>query len=202
MVGILILAGGQGRRMNGLDKGWVECQNKPLIQWLLDSLHRQLAALANGNFKLFVSANRNLQSYATLCERVIKDEYVGYQGPLAGIASVMRSEEAKSIQRWVVIPVDAFHLPDDFVNKMLSIQGDEVGYACQAVQEHYAFLSIPQTRIHNLNLYLSRGGRSIKGWLREEPFLHPVRFAEVDFFGNFNSLQELKSTRKGGFWEF
>ena len=34
----IILAGGEGRRMGGLDKGLVYYQNKPLVQWVKEAL--------------------------------------------------------------------------------------------------------------------------------------------------------------------
>ena len=55
----LVLAGGQGRRMGGIDKGLQELEGRPLAQWVLDRLSPQVGSV-------LISANRNLDRYAEL----------------------------------------------------------------------------------------------------------------------------------------
>ena len=57
-VAAVILAGGQGRRMGGADKGLVEYRGRPLIEWVLEVLTPQVD-------ELVISANRNLDTYAS-----------------------------------------------------------------------------------------------------------------------------------------
>ena len=45
-----VLAGGEGRRMGGIDKGLVPLAGKPLVAWALDALRGQTAVqLINAN---------------------------------------------------------------------------------------------------------------------------------------------------------
>ena len=52
----LILAGGQGSRMGGLDKGLQPLQGRPLVEHAIERLRPQVGALA-------ISANRNVDVY-------------------------------------------------------------------------------------------------------------------------------------------
>ena len=51
----LILAGGQGSRMGGVDKGLVQWHNKALIDHVIEKIRPQVSHIA-------ISANRNLES--------------------------------------------------------------------------------------------------------------------------------------------
>lgn len=80
---ILILAGGQGRRMGGRDKGWLQWRGRALIEHV-QSLVRPLCD------DLIISCNRNQQAYAALADRLVSDSEPGYQGPLLGIIEALR----------------------------------------------------------------------------------------------------------------
>lgn len=75
---ILLLAGGQGQRMGGRDKGLIEWRGEPLIQ----HLHRLARPLTDD---LIISCNRNLERYAAYADRLVQDNNDDYNGPFAGI---------------------------------------------------------------------------------------------------------------------
>jgi len=52
----VILAGGQGRRMGGQDKGLIEFDGKPLAALLVDNLRQQAVDIV-------INANRNHAQY-------------------------------------------------------------------------------------------------------------------------------------------
>lgn len=94
---ILLLAGGRGQRMGGMDKGLVEWHGKPLVAWP----QRIARPLTND---LLISCNRNQEQYAPFADRLITDEETGFPGPLAGI----RAGLAAARHRWLlVLPCDA-----------------------------------------------------------------------------------------------
>lgn len=94
---ILLLAGGQGRRMGGRDKGLVEWRGRPLIAWM----HGTVRALTDD---LLLSCNRNQSAYAPYANRLLADEQPDYPGPLAGI----RAGLAAARHDWLmVLPCDA-----------------------------------------------------------------------------------------------
>ena len=62
----LILSGGEGRRMGGVDKGLQHFQNQPLVQHVIERLSPQVDAL-------WISANRNMSTYADFGHPVFSD---------------------------------------------------------------------------------------------------------------------------------
>ena len=54
----VILAGGQGLRMNGVDKGLVEFRGLPLVAHLISVIDSRV-------HKIYISANRSFDSYST-----------------------------------------------------------------------------------------------------------------------------------------
>lgn len=106
----LILAGGQSRRLDGIDKGLLEVQQQPLIRHVVNTLNQQLSSVC-------VSANRSLTAYKQFAPTVVLDETPDFPGPLAGIAAF--SEVATS--PWIaIVACDLIFLPDDWVNRLLS----------------------------------------------------------------------------------
>ena len=104
-----ILAGGEGRRVGGNDKGLLLLRGKPLIGYVADALRAQAAAI-------LICANRHADEYARF-GRVLADEKSGYHGPLAGIARALAACETP----WLLtVPVDAPEPPFDIVSRLLS----------------------------------------------------------------------------------
>jgi len=79
---ILLLAGGQGQRMGGRDKGLILWRDEPLIQ----HLHRLTRPLTDD---LLISCNRNLEHYAAYADRLVQDGNDDFHGPFAGIRAAL-----------------------------------------------------------------------------------------------------------------
>ena len=79
----IVLAGGQGRRMGGVDKGLQALRGRPMIAAVLERLAPQVD-------EVLINANQNLEAYARFGYRVVTDEVGGFAGPLAGLASGMK----------------------------------------------------------------------------------------------------------------
>ena len=80
----VILAGGAASRMGGQDKGLIPLNGRPLIEYILDAFTPQVG-------QVIINANRNQALYAHYGHPVIKDDFTGFCGPLAGMASCLRS---------------------------------------------------------------------------------------------------------------
>ena len=74
----VILAGGRGSRMGGVDKGLVLLQNQPLIQHVISRLKPQVD-------EIIINANRKIAQYQAFGFTVIQDESADFIGPLAGL---------------------------------------------------------------------------------------------------------------------
>ncbi|TMH09190.1 MAG: molybdenum cofactor guanylyltransferase, partial [Betaproteobacteria bacterium] len=74
----LILAGGRGSRMGGVDKGLQNHHGMPLALHALLRLQPQVGAM-------LINANRNLGAYESMGAPVWPDALPDYPGPLAGM---------------------------------------------------------------------------------------------------------------------
>lgn len=194
-IGILILAGGQGSRMGGRDKGWVKIGDQAFVEQLLSGLKAQISTLDIDPY-IVISANRNLQRYKALADWVISDQRSGYQGPLAGIESALATEPLQHVQRWIVCPVDTPILPEDYLASMLSLEADELGYLVHNQRHHYTHLSLPSSFKAELVEYLDAGRRSMKGLLFDREKVKPVLTQNQGFvLENINSLDHCLSNR-------
>lgn len=187
-LGIVILAGGQGQRMNGLDKGWLIYQGQPLIQCVVGQLQSQF------NGPIVISANRNLKAYETFNLPVFTDEpshnQPNYGGPLMGIKKALASGMAK---RWLSWPVDAPKIPVDYVQKMTQNPAD-LAVAMTSDQYHYTQLLIDSNQLSNLNKYLNSQQRSIKGFLAQQAFKKFDFSAKDVEFTNLNYPHQLEGS--------
>jgi molybdopterin-guanine dinucleotide biosynthesis protein A len=80
----LILAGGQGRRMGGVDKGLQLLRGRPMVEWVLERLAPQVS-------EIIVNANQNIERYEEYGHRVVRDEIGGFAGPLAGLHAGLKA---------------------------------------------------------------------------------------------------------------
>ena len=78
----LVLAGGMGRRMGGVDKGLVLLDERPMVARVIERLTRQVGAIV-------INANQNVERYAALGYPVVSDTIGGFAGPLAGLHAGM-----------------------------------------------------------------------------------------------------------------
>ncbi len=102
-----ILAGGEGRRVGGSDKGLLMLHGKPLIERVADALRVQVGAI-------LICANRHADEYARFGQ-VISDAMPGFHGPLAGIASAL----AATPSAWLLtVPVDAPDPPRELAQRL------------------------------------------------------------------------------------
>lgn len=184
----LILAGGQGQRMGGVDKGLVELGGQPLVAHVLARLVPQVR-------EILISANRNIERYAGFGHRVLRDEDPEYPGPLAGILQGLRAATTP----WLVLaPCDSPFLPTDLVARLSNghpVDTDiAVVRAAGEVQPVFALLA---TRLaSSLAAYLARGERRIMQWYA----LHACRFVDcediAEAFLNVNTPQEIAAAER------
>jgi molybdenum cofactor guanylyltransferase len=102
-----ILAGGEGRRVGGQDKGLLQLNGRPLVAHAIAALRGQAGAIV-------ICANRNTDRYAEFAP-VIADGEDGFRGPLAGIAAALRACKSE----WLLtVPVDCPHPPRDLAVRL------------------------------------------------------------------------------------
>lgn len=184
----LVLAGGQGRRMGGVDKGLQPLHGKPLAQHVLERLRPQVGAL-------LISANRNLDLYRAYGYPVVTDAGPDSLGPLAGLLAGM---QAAGTSHLLCVPCDVPYLPETLADTLLAAaqaQHSTIAYATTVsaageVHRHPACALLACTLASDLQAYLADGGRRVSAWYaRHNPA--EARFPDQHAFYNVNSLQEL-----------
>src|SRR5512133_668846 len=99
----VIFAGGQGRRMGGVDKGLVALDGRPLVAHVVERLAPQVGALV-------INANQNRDRYAAFAYPVVADVVPDFAGPLAGLHAGIAAAATPYI---VTRPCDSQFLPLD-----------------------------------------------------------------------------------------
>jgi molybdopterin-guanine dinucleotide biosynthesis protein A len=92
----MVLAGGRGSRMGGVDKGLQGFRGMPLAMHALFRLQPQVG-------EMMINANRNLAAYESMGVPVWPDALPEYPGPLAGFLAGLERCETPYL---VVVPCD------------------------------------------------------------------------------------------------
>ncbi|HEY9107789.1 MAG TPA: molybdenum cofactor guanylyltransferase MobA [Roseateles sp.] len=178
----LVLAGGRGTRMGGVDKGLQLLDGRPLAAHVIDRLAPQAD-------RVFVSANRHLDAYAALGPTVLTDPPgLEFAGPLAGMLAGLN---ALPDDAWLLTaPCDGPHLPVDLAKRLLA-KAEPHGLAfARAAREHPTHALLHVRLREPLAAHLHGGGRSVLGWMRLLP--HGVaQFGDEAAFANLNTLADL-----------
>ena len=180
----VVLAGGQGSRMGGVDKGLQEFRGKPMVAHALERLHPQVD-------EILINANRNAEAYARFGHRVIADEIEGFAGPLAGFERGLAHASGDLV---VTVPCDSPFLPHDLVARLregLEREEAQVAVATTGDQAHPVFCLMRRDVHESLRQFLASGQRKIDRWY---PQLRATLVAfddEADAFMNINTREEL-----------
>src|SRR5438132_12731327 len=109
----IVLAGGLGRRMGGVDKGLQPLHGKAMVEHVLARLAPQVDDIV-------INANQNLERYAAFGHQVVSDRVGGFAGPLAGLHAGL---EAIAHPLAVTVPCDSASLPSDLVPRLRAALG-------------------------------------------------------------------------------
>ncbi|HTJ97655.1 MAG TPA: molybdenum cofactor guanylyltransferase MobA [Rhodocyclaceae bacterium] len=189
----LILAGGQGSRMGGVDKGLLPYQGKPLIEHVIARLTPQVG-------HIIINANRNADTYAKYGFPVVADasnpQHEEFAGPLAGLLAGLKACKTD----WLVtVPCDSPSFPLDLVARLLqSIESNpcaDIVAARTNVQTHPVFMLVHKEMTHQLESFLASGERKLGFWHKQNGASY-IEFADEAAFANLNTPEELSSLEK------
>ena len=181
----LVLAGGEGRRMGGKDKGLQWHHGLPLVAYALIRLRPQVD-------RLFISANRNHEVYASFGYRLVQDAAADTQrGPLAGILAALETLEEPLL---AVVPCDSPGFPTDLVARLTDAltNSDSPIAMARTSQRFEPLFMLCQRRIAStLGTFLASGGRKVLDWCEAAGYV-ACDFSDSDAaFRNLNRPQEL-----------
>lgn len=181
----IILAGGRARRMNGQDKGLVQLNMKPMIEYVLSAIKPQVGSI-------IINANRNQTIYEDYGFPVVADQIDGYCGPLAGMASGLQAAKTPFV---VTAPCDSPLIPDNLVKKLYSILQHEDAEICTAHANgrlQPVFTLMKTELLPSMLEFLNNGERKIDKWFEKHRLAIADFSDQPDTFINVNSAEELK----------
>jgi len=179
----VIIAGGRGSRLGGLDKGFMLYNNQPFIATIITRIKPQVADIS-------INANRNQARYARYSYPVFSDISHDHQGPLAGFVSAMQEVKTPYI---ITVPCDAPRLPHDMVFRLCNAQHKqqtEIAIVHDGQRSQFLHALLPVALQNDLLCFLQQGKRSVGQWYRQH------RIALADFsdqphaFMNINTAQQ------------
>ena len=190
----VILAGGRGSRMGGVDKGLQNFNGVPL------ALHTQLR-LSPQVGELLINANRNLAAYESFGVPVWPDaaSLGDFAGPLAGFLTALERCETPYM---LTVPCDTPLFPHDLVARLAqALDADNADIAMAAAREEDGqlraqpvFCLMRATLLESVVRFTHGGGRKIDAWTSQ----HKTSLVAFDLpgddpkaFFNANTLAEL-----------
>ena len=178
----LVLAGGLGRRMGGVDKGLQPLRGKPMVAHVIERLAPQVE-------EVLINANQNLEAYRAFGHRVVPDEISGYAGPLAGLHTGLKAARHPLV---VTAPCDSPFLPADLVARLQQQLGNrDLAVAKTGDQPHPVFALVRSSVKDDLEKFLAAGGRKIDAWYASLKVVEVSFDDEADAFRNINTREEL-----------
>lgn len=185
----VVLAGGQGQRMGGMDKGWVPFKGRPMIHHVLEHIGPQVQSV-------LINANRSLEEYLALGYDVVEDIEQGFHGPLMGMLTGLTHAKTD----WVLfVPCDIPLLPNNVVEKLYqAIAKNDVDVAVVHDGERLqpVISLVRRSLLPSLESWLAEGKRKIDRWyMQHRMVVVPFDSPEEDFM-NLNTQQEVQDLER------
>ena len=195
----LILAGGRGSRMGGVDKGLQNFNGRPMALHTLIRLQR-----GGGVGRVMISANRNLAAYELFGVSVWPDGLEDYAGPLAGFLTGLARCDTPYL---LTAPCDTPRLPLDLARRLADgLQNQNADIAMAVAPEAGAdgslqlrnqpvFCLLKRDLLKSLIRFTQAGGRKIDAWTAQHNTAHVAFDQPGDdphAFFNANTLADLQ----------
>ena len=188
----VILAGGRGSRMGGVDKGLQNHLGMPLALHALMRLAPQVG-------ETMINANRNLGAYESMGVPVWPDTTADFAGPLAGMLVAIERCQTPYL---VTVPCDTPNFPLDLVERLAAalVEADvEIAMAATvedgSVQTQPVFSLLKTELLESLVRSMQSGERKIDRWMGQHRCAQ-VLFEDADAFFNANTLSELQKLQR------
>jgi len=196
----VVLAGGEGRRMGGVDKGLQILRGQALALHALQRLQQQTLGIPR---TLAINANRSQPVYASWGVPVWPDTVGGFAGPLAGFHTALE-HCAATHDYLLTVPCDSPLFPLDLLARLAQALGTgqaDVAMACapdgpqdHSVRRQPVFCLLKTSLYASLTQYLHDGGRKIDAWTQAQGQVDVAFDLPQDdprAFFNANTLAEL-----------
>ncbi len=184
----LILAGGMGRRMGGVDKGLLAFDGAPMAGRVLERLRPQVGSV-------LINANREHEEWKQFGLPVVSDEIGGFCGPLAGVHAGLLACRTP----WLLtVPCDSPFLPLDLATRLaaaIEAAGCDLAVARSDGCLQPVFALLRRQLLASLDAYLRADGHKVARWF-EQIAVVPVDFDDAAAFVNINTPADLDELRQ------
>ena len=190
----VVLAGGRGERMGGVDKGLALFHGVPLALHTLRRLQLQVGPS-------MLNANRNLERYQSFGVPVVADSVPDYAGPLAGFIAALQHCRTPYL---MTVPCDSPLFPSDLVSRMAQALADndaDIAMASAPEPDPSGTL-VPRAQpvfclmalrvLPSLTQFVASGRRKIDAWTAQHKTVL-VAFDDAGAFANANTLAQLQA---------
>jgi molybdopterin-guanine dinucleotide biosynthesis protein A len=180
----VILAGGLGRRMGGVNKGLQLLNGKTLVLHVTERLAPQVD-------ELLINVNQNTEQYAAFGHRIVADQIPDFAGPLAGLHAALSAAAHPLV---ATAPCDSPFLPEDLIFRLFSaLTATDVDLAVARTfeQPHPVFCLCKRDVLPHLSEFLAGGGRKFDRWYATLKVVEVAFDDEAEAFENINTREEL-----------
>ena len=183
----VILAGGQGSRLGGVDKGLIQLRQMSLVQHVINRIKPQVV-------EIIISANRNLDVYTNLGYPVYTDEISDFAGPLAGILKALQHCQSE----WLLtVPADSPFIANNLAQRLIqSIEDNKIAIAHDGERLQPTVSLIHKSLENSLKDFLQKGERKTRVWMQQQPHTIVDFSDQADAFSNINTQDELNNAEK------
>ena len=209
----VVLAGGRGLRMGGVDKGLQPFKGQPLVQHAIARLQSQTGGAPG---MIAINANRNFPTYTAMGAPAWPDADDEFAGPLAGFQTALQHlaalpQTGPRFEYLLTVPCDSPLFPLDLLQRLWTgMQTDAADIAVALAPEHQAdgtvtlrsqpVFALLKCSLHDsLQNYLASGERKIDRWFQQHT-LSQVAFNlpqdDTNAFANANTLDELSTLER------
>jgi len=190
----MVLAGGRGTRMGGVDKGLQNHHGMPLALHALQRLQAQVGAV-------MVNANRNLATYELMGVPVLPDASADFPGPLGGLLAGLQHCKTP----WLVtVPCDSPNFPLNLVQRLAQAAAEAGASGAFATtledgmsRAQPVFCLVQTGLLQALTNYLQSGERKMLPWLQQQAAVQ-VLFGDASAFFNANTVNDLLQLQRTG----
>ena len=186
----IILSGGAGRRLNGVDKGLQGYLASTLIEHVITRVSPQVNSIV-------ICANRNINRYKAMGVAICQDQKRGYQGPMSGISSALSEHLIESAATHALVSsCDVPRLPltlkERLQHGLNSRPEAGVAVAHDGKRRQNLHCLIKREAWQSLIDYFENGGRAMHRWYQEYATID-VDFSDCpECFVNINTKPQLQ----------
>ncbi len=182
----IILAGGEGKRVGGRDKGLLCYQRKTLVEHIINKVNTQVD-------EIIISANRNIKAYEeyrypVVSDRLPNDSKQTYRGPMAGIAAAL----PHCNNNWVlIVPCDMPLLPSDIIEQLANNSGNKHIYIAEINQRLQLVFLMQKKLLTSITQSLNNNQLRLMQWAKSQSH-EIIPISNNDAFKNFNTNNDFR----------